>query len=441
MELVGQNQLPALCEAFLLCFFQASCHEALHNGHPLSPAVQKLHFPVHAFVVALAGVSSPVVFQIQFPVPGIYILVCVLYCLLQFSEILPCCGCFHMRQPRNPVQSPSLFQHVTVHTPAAVSESIGDEQVFVHLLLTVGIPHAFYSLWHKLAVVGVEPGARFIPGFRCGDEMGQHFAAVNALPFEGVVRHTVKLVPAYLCGHEHINAGFFQDLGKCPGVAEHIRQPKVFHIFSELILDEFAPDQYLACQRFSACQVAVCLHPHSAVRFPASLSDALLDLLIDFREILFDILINLGLRLQENVFRKHFHHAEHCGEGTGCFLMGVLQPPQPCHVNVGMTYTVDIYQGMLIHLVNLLIQHLIRLMKGFIEFITSRICPVNAVTRFIQCVSQIIADGIVFLQVLNGLKHHGSQIVKVVCLFIQPGQICPFDLMLLHRGHTAALQP
>ena len=121
--------------------------------------------------------------------------------------------------------------------------------------------------------------------------------------------------------------------------------------------------------------------------------------------------------------------------------MSVLQPPQPCHVNVGMAYTVDIYQGMLIHLVNLLIQHLIRLMKGFIEFITSRICPVNAVTRFIQCVSQIIADGIVFLQVLNGLKHHGSQIVKVVCLFIQPGQICPFDLMLLHRGHTAALQP
>ena len=242
MELVGQDQLPALCEAFLFCFFQASCHEALHNGHPLSPAVQKLHFPVHAFVVALAGVSSPVVFQIQFPVPGIYILVCVLYCLLQFSEILPCCGCFHMRQSRNPVQSPSLFQHVTVHTPAAVSESISDEQVFVHLLLTVGIPHAFYSLWHKLAVVGVEPGARFIPGFRCGDEMGQHFAAVNALPFEGVVRHTVKLVPAYLCGHEHINAGFFQDLGKCPGVAEHIRQPKVFHIFSELILDEFAPD-------------------------------------------------------------------------------------------------------------------------------------------------------------------------------------------------------
>ncbi len=26
-------QLPALCEAFLFCFFQASCHETLHNGH------------------------------------------------------------------------------------------------------------------------------------------------------------------------------------------------------------------------------------------------------------------------------------------------------------------------------------------------------------------------------------------------------------------------
>ena len=128
--------------------------------------------------------------------------------------------------------------------------------------------------------------------------------------------HTVELVPAYLCGHKHIYAGFFQNLGKCPGVAEHIRQPEILHILTKFIFDKFTSDQYLACQGFPACEIAVCLHPHGTVCLPASLFDKFFDLPIYFREIFFYILVNLGLCLQENILRKHFHQAEHGGEGA-----------------------------------------------------------------------------------------------------------------------------
>ena len=121
--------------------------------------------------------------------------------------------------------------------------------------------------------------------------MGQHFGAVHTFPVEGVVGHTVVLVPADLGGHEHVDAGFLQDLGKRPGITEDIRQPQVFHFFAELIFDEFASDEDLACQGFPAGQVAVGFYPHTAVYFPASFFDLFLDLFIDFREIFFYIFV------------------------------------------------------------------------------------------------------------------------------------------------------
>ena len=81
MELVGQDHFPSLCQLFLLCPVQVLFPHSRHSGEPFRLPVEQLHFPVHALVVTLAGVCTPVVFQVQLPVPGMNI-------LLRISHIL-----------------------------------------------------------------------------------------------------------------------------------------------------------------------------------------------------------------------------------------------------------------------------------------------------------------------------------------------------------------
>ena len=164
--------------------------------------------------------------------------------------------------------------------------------------------------------------------------------------------HTVKLVPADLGSHKHVNAGLLQDLGQRPGVTEYIRKPEIFHVFAQFFFQESASDEELPGQGFSAGQVAVGFHPHASVGFPPSFFHPFLDLLKDFRKIFFYIFVNLRLCLKENIFREHFHHTQYCRERTGSFLMGMFQSPQPCHINVGMSYTVNIHRRMFLHLID-----------------------------------------------------------------------------------------
>ena len=74
MELVGQDQFPSLCQLLLLCPGQVLFPHGRHGGEPFRLPVEQLHFPVHALVIALAGVCTSVVFQVQLPVPGMDIL-------------------------------------------------------------------------------------------------------------------------------------------------------------------------------------------------------------------------------------------------------------------------------------------------------------------------------------------------------------------------------
>ena len=185
--------------------------------------------------------------------------------------------------------------------------------------------------------------------------MGEYLGAVHSFPAEGIMGHTVKLIPADLGGHKHVNTGFLQNLRQSPGIAEHIGEPQIFHIFPKFLFQESAADEELPGQGFSAGQVAVRFHPHAAVGFPASFFHPFLDLCKDFREVFLDIFINLRLCLKEDIFREHFHHAQHRRKRTGSLLMSMLQSPQPRHINVGMSYTVYIYRRMFLHFIDFVI--------------------------------------------------------------------------------------
>ncbi|MNC56530.1 hypothetical protein D3C75_1061360 [compost metagenome] len=128
------------------------------------------------------------------------------------------------RNARHLVKAAAHFQHFAVNAPAAITISVGEQQLAVQILIPVLIPDALNGEGFNQTVVCVIPGAGVRP-FRCGNKMGQHFTAVNASPAERIMRHTVILAPADLGGHEGINARFAQNLRQCPAVAKYIGEP------------------------------------------------------------------------------------------------------------------------------------------------------------------------------------------------------------------------
>ena len=100
MELVCQNVLPPFGQLLLLCPCKASCMKRIHHREPFGSAVKQLHFAVHALVIALAGISAAVVFQIQLPVPRMDVLVCMLDGIMQLFKIFPCGGYPDIRKSR-----------------------------------------------------------------------------------------------------------------------------------------------------------------------------------------------------------------------------------------------------------------------------------------------------------------------------------------------------
>ena len=291
MELICQNVFPAFCQFFLSGICKPSHFQSIHNRQPFCIAVQKLHFSIHTLIICLTCIGSSMILQIQFSIPCMHILVCIFHSFLQISEIFCCRGSFQVRKSRYLINTTSVFQHIPVDPAAAITKSISNQQLLVHLLFTVCIPGSFDSFWNQLSIVGIKPGSRFIPWFWCSNKMCQNLAAINSFPFESIMRHTVILIPTDLCCHKSINPGFFQNLWKCPGISEHIRKPQVLYIFTEFILDKFASKKNLPCKRFSAGKITVRFHPHSTVCFPAAFRYTFLYFFINIRELLFHIFI------------------------------------------------------------------------------------------------------------------------------------------------------
>src|SRR6266852_1749218 len=59
-----------------------------------------------------------------------------------------------------------------------------------------------------------------------GREVGEDAGPVDPLPYKGVVRGLVGVVPGELLGEEEIAAGFGDELRQVARIAEHVRQPE-----------------------------------------------------------------------------------------------------------------------------------------------------------------------------------------------------------------------
>ena len=105
-----------------------------------------------------------------------------------------------------------------------------------------------------------------------------------------------------------------------------------------------------------------------------------------------------------------------------------------------MPYTFYLYEGIFFHAVDLLIEQVVRLMYGLIEFPASRISPVDEKARLVQRIPQLKLNRIGIRQILHRIEHQHAHVIKVVHFFIKICQIRPVDPVLLFSRHAAALQ-
>ena len=145
-----------------------------------------------------------------------------------------------MGQPWDFIHPPAVFQHIAVHAAAPIAKPKGNQQIFIYLFLAVLPPHSLNCRGKQFPIVGIEPGAWLVPGFRRGDKMCQYFTPINAFPPKCVVRHTVILVPTNFGSHKRVDPSLFQNLRQCPGIPKYIREPQIFHLFAKFIFNKFA---------------------------------------------------------------------------------------------------------------------------------------------------------------------------------------------------------
>ncbi len=171
------------------------------------------------------------------------------------------------------------------------------------------------------------------------DQMRQHLRTVDAAPTHRIVRDLVELVPRQLGGHEIIDTAFFHDLRQRPGVTEHIRQPQNPVVHAELFFKKALSVYKLSHQRLPGSQVAVGLQPHTALRLPALLLNALLRLRVKLRITLFQKSIQLRLTGHKLIVGVFLHQLQHRGKAASHLLSRLLHGPPPCHVDVRVADT------------------------------------------------------------------------------------------------------
>ncbi len=166
--------------------------------------------------------------------------------------------------------------------------------------------------------------------------MGEHPAAVDPLPPEGVVRKGVGLVPGDLLGEEPVHPGEQRQLREGGGVAEGVRQPHPLALHAELLGEEALAVHQLTGQRLAAGQVAVRLDPHSADRRPLPGPCRLLHPPVDLRPAVPHPGVLLGLRAGEDEVGVLLRQGGHIGEGPGRLALGLAERPEPGAVDMGV---------------------------------------------------------------------------------------------------------
>ena len=163
----------------------------------------------------------------------------------------------------------------------------------------------------------------------------QNLAAVGRLPPEQFQRQLIGIIPSQFLCDEIINSRFLIDLRQLPVVAKGIRIPADSHIRSIFFLKPALSQQQRTHQRFAVGQVQIGLDPHASDRFPASLLNPPLDLLIDRRILLRHPIVVNSRRLGKGI-RVFIHELQ---GGAECPPDGVdrFRPwPQPRGIDVGI---------------------------------------------------------------------------------------------------------
>ena len=251
-------------------------------------------------------------FQIQFPVPRGQFLISVKIPVQEFGSA----GQFHFRHGADPRETPGQFHHFLRGAGTAVPVPVHLQRLSACLLVLIGLPVFLNLTGH---IPGNEMGGR---------HTGIHGCPVNALPDEVVVREPVGVVPGgHLVGNKIGDPAFAQNLRQNPAVAKDIRQPGVVHRFPKGTAEKVLAVQELPDQALRRRDIAVRLHIHGAHRFKPALCHPDGELLKEFRIVLFQRLIGIGLCMRIPEFRIAVHEAKLNQNGPGIFLYRMNAPP------------------------------------------------------------------------------------------------------------------
>ena len=169
-----------------------------------------------------------------------------------------------------------------------------------------------------------------------GREVREDRGAVDALPEKRVVLRLVGVIPRELLGEEVIAARARHQLRQVAWIAEHVGQPQDFRFVTELVHEKAFAMQQLAHQRLTRREVAVCLDPHRADRFPLAGRDAFLDAAIQVWVGLFHPLVLGRLGCGENIVGVLLHQRQLGRPAARDLPPRLPQRPLPRGIDMGV---------------------------------------------------------------------------------------------------------
>ena len=320
MELILQDHLIQVVPVFV--------HGLTgENVHKLQIVHGDFCVPVVLLHLVHLGQSAPVELQIQLAVIDRQLILALLHLLHKVADG----GGLDDGNTVQALGALQKFQHTVGGTAAAVTVAVGRQA------------HVAGALVHQFLGHG---GEEIHIGNKMGPvQVGQHFAAVQAPPDEGVGREFIQVTPVHLGGVEILDTAAQHDLGDGCAVAEGIRQPERIGLVIQVLHGIALTVEELADHGFAAGDVAVALHPHGTVGLIAALGNPLPDLFVNIRIVLpHPVQVQHG-GLNEGVLGVQVHQGQGLGIGTGALADGFLHGPQPGGVHMRVTHHKDTATG------------------------------------------------------------------------------------------------
>ncbi len=319
MELVEQHALPGLVQRRGR-EVEAAQQAGRHTPQLGSPE-RELALAVAALGLGLRGVHAAVALEVELAdvaVLGPALGFLVLEELHRRRET-------HLRHALEVLQPPRELEVVAGRPAAAVAVAEGIEPGGEAVLLDALVP----ALDHAL---GVDAGVVVVV------QVDVDLGAVDALPDEGVVGEGIAAVvgPEDLLRGEVLDAAAAHDLRQRAGVAEDVGQPQQLAVDAELLLEEALAVDELADQALAAGDVGVGLDPRRPLRDELARRRGLLDPRVDVGVALLQHPVEVRLALQELELGVLGHQRQLGGEGPPDLALGLLQRPEPRHVEVGV---------------------------------------------------------------------------------------------------------